>query len=293
MPVRSTVAGHPHQASIDALLRAGDRPVKHIADEFGISYDSLWRYARKLSVQPAKEPVAADLDAVAFFKSATGHDPLEWQRVYLPEQRHQAVLKGRQIGASTSGAAKALKVCRATAGVTSLIISPSQRQSGEILQRARTMALFGLGWDLRYDSASMLQLDNGSRLISLPGSDVSIRGYSPHFLLIDEAAWVPDATFAAARPMIAASGGQIVAQSTPGGRVGWFYELATGVPEGWAYMQVRSDEAGTITPEFLAAERESMDPTLYAQEYEADFGAGGTGLLPLDDVRSLFEETTS
>lgn len=293
MPVRSHVVGHPHRASIDALLRSGERPIKHIADEFGLSYDSLWRYARKLTATPSKEPAAAELDAVAFFKAATGHDPLVWQREYLPEQRHLAVLKGRQIGASTSGAAKALRVCRATSGVTSLIISPSQRQSGEILQRARTMALFGLGWDLRYDSASMLQLDNGSRLISLPGSDVSIRGYSPHFLLIDEAAWVPDATFAAARPMIAASGGQIVAQSTPGGRVGWFYELATAVPEGWAFMQVRSEDAGTITAEFLAAERETMDPTLYAQEYEADFGAGGTGLLQIDDVRSLFEESVS
>lgn len=291
MPVRSTVVDHPHRISIDAQLRAGERPIKHIAEEFGIGYDSLWRYARKLTAVAPKEPVAAELDAASFFSAAVGKAPLPWQRQYLAEDRHLLLLKGRQIGASTSGAVIALRLCRANDGSTALIISPSQRQSGEILAKARHMALFRLGWDLRYDSASMLQLDNGSRIISLPGSDVSIRGYSPDIVIIDEAAFVVDATFSAARPMIAASGGRIICQSTPAGRVGWFYELATDVPGGWAFMQVRSEDAGTITPEFLAGERETMDPTLYAQEYEADFGMGGTGLFAVDDVRSLFEET--
>lgn len=290
MPHRSSVLDHPHRTSIDAQLRAGERPIKHIADEFSISYKSLWRYARELTAVAPKEPVAAELDAAAFFAAATGKPAVGWQREYLADERHLLLLKGRQIGASTAGAVIALRVCRATPGSTAVIISPSQRQSGEILQKARTAALFGLGWDLRYDSASMLQLDNGSRLISLPGSDVSIRGYSPDLLLIDEAAWVGDNTFAAARPMVAASRGRIVAQSTPQGRIGWFYELASDPPDGWAFMQVRSEDAGTIKAEDLAKERESMDPTLYAQEYEADFGQGGTGLFAAEDVRSLFEE---
>lgn len=69
-----------------------------------------------------------------------------------------------------------------------------------------------------------LELDSGSRLIALPGKEGTIRGYSGVDLIcIDEAARVPDETYQAVRPMIAVSGGRIIALSTPFGTRGWWY----------------------------------------------------------------------
>ena len=107
-------------------------------------------------------------------------------------------------------------------------------------------------------------------------------------MVLDEAAWIPSETFAAARPLTAATRGRLIIQSTPGSPVGAFHELATDPPEAWAFMKVRSDEVGTIAPEFLERERAEMSPELYRQEYEAEFGTGGGGgLLDMEALRAL------
>ena len=95
-------------------------------------------------------------------------------------------------------------------------------------------------------------------------------------------------TFTAARPLTAATKGRLLIQSTPGSPVGPFYELATHPPEGWAFLRVRSDEVGTIAPEFLERERRATSPDLYAQEYQCEFGRGGETLFTLERVNALF-----
>ena len=57
-----------------------------------------------------------------------------------------------------------------------------------------------------------LELENGSCIVSLPGKEGTIRGFSGVKLLaIDEAAWVPDDLYLAVRPMLAVSQGRLVA----------------------------------------------------------------------------------
>ncbi len=57
-------------------------------------------------------------------------------------------------------------------------------------------------------------LENGSRIVSLPGTEGTIRSYSAvRLLLVDEASRVDDDTIAAVRPMLAVSGGQLIALS--------------------------------------------------------------------------------
>ena len=66
------------------------------------------------------------------------------------------------------------------------------------------------------ESALRLELANGSRVVSLPGDEKNIRGYSGVTLLvIDEAARVADELYYAVRPMLAVSQGRLVALSTP------------------------------------------------------------------------------
>jgi phage FluMu gp28-like protein len=146
---------------------------------------------------------------------------------------------------------------------------------------------------LKQDSASLLRTAAGSRIISLPGSARGIRGYACALVIIDEAAWVDDATWHAARPLVAATGGRLIVQSTPGYAVGWFYDLVDDSPADWAMLRVTSEEAGTIDPGFLERERATMPPELFAMEYGAEFSApaaAGTLLFDPTRVEALFVE---
>jgi Terminase large subunit, T4likevirus-type, N-terminal len=228
----------------------------------------------------------AALDPAALFCDAFGFDPLPWQRGYLRETRPTVVCKGRQVGASLSAAALAIHKATYWANVDVVIVSPSLKQSTEITTRARA-GLRNLGARLAQDSGSTLRLaDNGSRILSLPGTARSVRGWTAALLILDEAAYIEPATFTAARALVA-TGGRIVVQSTPADEAGDFYELASGDDPAWARFTVRSDEVPTISADFLAAELRAMGPDAYASEYECQFGKAGASLFTADRIAGL------
>jgi hypothetical protein len=107
--------------------------------------------------------LAAALDPVHVFEGAFGMTVLDWQRDYLRETRPTVVLKGRQCGASTAAAALAVHAALYWADTNTVIVSPSLKQSGEILAKAR-LGLRNLGARLTQDSASMVRLPNGARI---------------------------------------------------------------------------------------------------------------------------------
>jgi len=64
-----------------------------------------------------------------------------------------------------------------------------------------------------------LEFPNGARIIGLPGSEATIRGFSAvSLLLVDEAARVSDDLYKAIRPMLAVSAGELWLMSTPFGK---------------------------------------------------------------------------
>lgn len=226
------------------------------------------------------------LTARELFIAATGDDPLPWQEGYLKETRDAVVLKGRQVGASTSGSVIAIRRARYYPGSLVAIVSPSLKQSTEVKERAKD-GLIRLGEHLVKDSSSLIELRNRSRIMSLPGSPKSVRGWSADLLIIDEAAFLEEETFVAARATTAATGGRTIVQSTPMGPFGSFYELWQDPDPRWAKYRVRSDEVPTITKDFLDRERATMTPEKYTQEYEADFTNPGLGLIDPDRLREL------
>ncbi len=159
------------------------------------------------------------------------------------------------------------------------------KQSTEITTRARA-GLRELGDRLIQDSASTLRLANGSRVISLPGSARSARGYSARLLILDEAAYILDETFAAARALVA-TGGRIVVQSTPAEEAGAFHAIVTGDDPGWARLTVRSDTVPTIAPEFLEGERRALGEDVYQREYECRFAKAGATLFTAARIASI------
>ena len=233
--------------------------------------------------------LAADLvtalDPVRLFERAFGVDALDWQEGYLRETRPTCVLKGRQVGASLGAAGLAIHTAVHWRDVNAVVVSPSLKQSTEITTRARS-GLARLGVRLVQDSASLLRLANGSRILSLPGTARSVRGWSARLLVVDEAAFIEHETFVAARALVA-TGGRMVVQSTPADEYGDFHELVTSDDPSWARFTVRSDEVPTISAEFLESERRSLSPDAYAREYETTFGKSGASLFTIDRLASL------
>lgn len=95
-----------------------------------------------------------------------------------------------------------------------------------------------------YPTASCIRFNNGSRIMSLPGSPSSCRGWTADLLVLDEFAFweKPDDSWQAIVPTILnkLSGGdkQILICSTPLGRNSLFYDLcqrAKSEPE-WEYF---------------------------------------------------------
>lgn len=227
----------------------------------------------------------SSLDPGVLFERAFGVPPLEWQADYLREDRPTAVLKGRQVGASHGAAGLAIHSCLYWPNTNAVIVSPSLKQSTEITTKAR-QGLYALGVRLLQDSSSMLRLANGSRILSLPGTAKSVRGWTARLLVLDEAAYIDRETFTAARALVA-TGGRLVVQSTPADESGDFYELLEANDPAWARFTVRSDEVPTISAEFLAGERRAMSPDKYATEYECVFGKAGASLFTIERVNSL------
>lgn len=245
-------------------------------------------------------------DPLEAFRMMTGDDPLPWQETYLPETRDAVILKGRQIGASTSGASKAVRRAACVPRSLVAIVSPSQKQSTEVKERARSH-IDHLGLRLLRDSETIIELANHSRILSLPGTAKSVRGWSADLLILDEAAFIEPETFLAARATVAATGGQVIVQSTPAGPFGHFFDLfneATPVEDAYiedpdtglrypdptieiVRYQVSSENQPTISDAFLARERATLSEDDYAQEYLGRFAPPGAGLVNPDRLRDL------
>jgi hypothetical protein len=207
--------------------------------------------------------------------AAAKFDPDPWQAGVLHSAADRMLLLcSRQAGKSTVSSALAVHTALTKPNAPVLLLSPSQRQSGELFRKVLNLyAALGHPVPAVRETALQLELANGSRILSLPGTEGTIRGFSEVALLvIDEAARVSDALYYAVRPMLAVSKGRLVALSTPFGQRGWFYEEWRGAGA-WDRVQVKADQVSRIAPEFLAEERRALGERFYAQEYLTSFEA--------------------
>jgi hypothetical protein len=214
------------------------------------------------------------LDPATFFADAVG-PPDPWQADLLRSESKNIILNAsRQSGKSQVTAIMALHRALFNPESLVLVLAPALRQSQELFQKI-LQALRDLGTNFPITPAAerrlSLELENNSRILTLPGSEKTIRGFSSVDLLImDEASRVPDELYFAVRPMLAVSGGSLVMLSTPWGKRGAFYE-AWESPVGWEKYRIPATEVDRITPEFLEEERNALPPWVYRQEYECAF----------------------
>jgi hypothetical protein len=252
-----------------------------------------------------------------------------WQRQLIESSATQTlVLASRQTGKSSASAACALTEALLNPPAEVLIISRAQRQSAEVLRKCRefyrglqgervrrrrwrpasvapeveAVKLRGIREDEEAitDAQLSMEFENGSRIISLPGSPDTIVGYSAISLLIlDEAARIKDDLYALVRPMLAVSGGRLIALSTPFGRRGWFWEAwercdqarLRGLPEPWQRFRITAEECPRISAEFLAEERLAIGERWFRQEYLVAFVDTVDAVFRTEDILAMLGST--
>ena len=164
--------------------------------------------------------LALALDPVRLAQAA-GITPDPWQRAVLSSHAPRILLNvTRQGGKSTISSLLAVHTAVYVPESLILLVSPSLRQSAELFRKCLT-TYRGLQRPVPASAETQLklELENGSRIVSLPGQESTLRGYSSVTLLcIDEAARVEDPLYYSLRPMLAVSGGRVICMSTPWGR---------------------------------------------------------------------------
>jgi hypothetical protein len=229
------------------------------------------------------------LDPVAFAVDALGFKPDDWQARVLRWNGKRLLLNcSRQSGKSTTTAIVALHRALYVPDALVLLVSPSERQSRELfIKVVDFMHRLDVQPDLIEDNKLSLRMAHGARVVSLPGKEATIRGYSGATLIIeDESSRVPDELYYAIRPMLAVSGGQLILMSTPYGKRGHFHKEWTAGGDEWQRIEVKATECPRITTEFLQSERRALGDYFFAQEYGCEFRDTVDQIFPSDLIQA-------
>jgi len=231
------------------------------------------------------------LDPVAFVRDRLGVAPDETQALMLRSGSKRGILNcTRQWGKSTISAALAVYRAQCFAQSLVIVVSPSGRQSGEFLRKAKGFAM-KLGIKARGDGDNEISMlfPNGSRIVGLPGSESTVRGFSAvALMLIDEASRVPDPLYKAVRPFLAVGGGALWLMSTPFGKRGFFYEEWANGGDRWERLEVPATNCPRISKEFLEDERTSLGERWFRQEYLCEFEDTGGSVFSRDVIEKAF-----
>ena len=168
---------------------------------------------------------------------------------------------------------------------TTIVVSPVNSQNGRMYEDIKYM----LYEDERVDKMlglpdMQIVFRNGSKIIfkSAETGD-RLRGFTAHYLFVDEAAYIDDTVFATILPYLTVTKGRMVLTSTPrfkAGRFYFFYEK--GLQEGDLFQSIdvkEYDESFFITEQQKAQYKEMMPPSSYKTEIEGLFLDSSEGLF--------------
>jgi hypothetical protein len=219
--------------------------------------------------------------------------PDQWQSDLLRSVSKQMILNcSRQSGKSTISSVLGLHTALYTPDSLVLLLSPSLRQSQELFRKLKdcynAVACDALPKIIE-ESALRLEFDNGSRVVALPGSEQTVRGFSAVSLLIlDEASVIEDALYQSLRPMLAVSDGRIILLSTPRGKRGFFFDVWSGGNDDWHRTRITAQECPRISPEWLDNERKTIPDFWFRQEFGCEFVETSDQLFSYEDIQAIF-----
>ncbi len=221
----------------------------------------------------AHELLVAAFDPGAILR-AQELTPDPWQRELLVSTAPRVLLNcSRGAGKSRVSSALALHTALFKPGSLVLLLSRALRQATELLRYVKQgWRALGRPVSARKHNETLLELANGSRVLSLPGREETIRAFQGvNLILIDEAARVPDELYYSVRPMLNVSRGRLVCLSTPFGARGFFWKEWHDARADWNRVHITWRECPRLTPEAIEDERRAMGDIWVAQEYEGSF----------------------
>ena len=132
---------------------------------------------------------------------------------------------------------------------------------------------------------------SGSRLLALPGSETTTRGFlAPSLILADEAARCPDELLLSVLPMLAISRGRLVCLSTPAGRRGLFFEWWTDGGDAWERVEIPASRCPRISAEWLEEQRRTMPRPWFEQEFLTLFREVDDAVFSFSDVAGILTD---
>ncbi len=247
-------------------------------------------------------------------------DPLQAQ-ILDSSSRRLILLCARQFGKSTLAAIKALHFALVRPNSTVLCVSPTLRRSTEWLRLVQHFfSILSSPASSEFPSrlregciptvpispvargratpfaqpkatAHSLTLPNRSRILALPGTAHSNRGYSAHLLLFEEAAFIPDPVFTALLPTVAATGGAVWLISSAGPPSGFFYEIWTQPDLPYTRFKADATQCPRITQEHLDEARLALGELRFRREYLCEFSPDALPIFSPDLLESALDDS--
>ncbi len=229
-------------------------------------------------------------DPVLFCKSVLGVNPFPYQANFLGDKSKRIIAcAGRQIGKSLITAVRAVWFSVTNPGTTTLIVSSTMRQSMLTFQKISKLILDAslLERSVSYKSKTKITFRNGSEIVALPCGRMgfSLRGYTAHQVIMDEAAFMPEDVIAEVLlPTLATTQGTAIMISTPYDKDHIFYKAF--ISTIWSKHHYPSSINPLITPEYLEEQREIVGEQRYAKEFLAEFVDDELAYFPMALLRN-------
>jgi len=230
-------------------------------------------------------------DPVFFAKTFMDFEPFDYQKKLLLDSSPRIVsCMGRQTGKTTTIAVKAIHFAWTHPKTTTLITSPSLRQSMIMFDRILSFIYANsyLPKSVVRKTRTIIQLSNGSQIVALPCSQNLLRGYTANLIIADECAFMPEEVITQVIfPMLSTTQGSAIFLSTPWGKDHFFYRAF--MDPNYSVHRVRSEECPLITKEFLEEMQRNMTEDAFTREYLAEFSEAASCYLPQDLIRSCVD----
>jgi len=255
----------------------------------------------------------------AFSEKFLGHKVFDYNKNYADSfDRYIVYRSGRQVGKTMTTAIKAIHFAffapllldTVDKECTILIVAPTQDQAKIMYERIRTLITsseFLSGFVVKNTQAEIglrWLNDQGVTHIATKATGEtgsSVRGYSPHVIIVDECSFIKEEILRALFPAGAATRARIWLTSTPFSKQGYFYKACmkskkingevVDAKGQWTQFHVKSYDNPLIAadPEYLTF-LESMTQEQYALEVEGEFLDIGNALIPHEMLMDALDD---
>ncbi len=221
----------------------------------------------------------------------------------IRDNRFTIINKSRQLGISTLVAGYSLWTMLFHKDKTVLCIATKQETAKGMVEKVQFMYNNLPSW-LKgnqkpiSDNKLSLKLANNSQIVATSAASDAGRSYAVSLLIVDEAAFIEgiDKIYTSIKPTIATGGG-IIALSSPNGVGNWFHKMYTEAEIGKNDFKaiklpwnLHPDRVAPIDEGWEQRERANMSPREFAQEYDCDFLGSGNTVVD-SDILGFYEQT--